>query len=70
VTLLLSGRTVTSDDDPRLSWSGLAQGATSVLVVEGKDSGSLLSDPYVQGFANTVREWLHESPAAATVDAS
>jgi thioesterase domain-containing protein len=64
------GESPPRDDDVRLMWSRLARGGSTVVSVPGMGSGSLLKPPFVQGFADVLRERLVDTvdtPEAVSV---
>jgi thioesterase domain-containing protein len=59
MVLILSGRTRASrGPEPRLRWTTLARGGSTVVHVPGDDSGSLLKAPHVRGLADALRDQL------------
>jgi thioesterase domain-containing protein len=59
--IVTSEQAHTSDtNDLRLSWRAFAQGGCTIRTVPGKDSGTLLKPPFVQGLADAVREQIEQ----------
>jgi amino acid adenylation domain-containing protein len=65
VLYLAEGRTVASEEDPRLRWSRLARGGLESHIVPGDDSGLTLVKPHVEVLAPLVKASLERAQVAA-----
>jgi amino acid adenylation domain-containing protein len=55
VLFLAESRAMPAHDDPRLSWRQFLAGGAEIHTVPGRDSGSMLDEPHVQGLAKQLQ---------------